>query len=108
MASIIDHIMQAQREYSDSIEAFRKLPMSRKDENGTPCPGTLGEYIDVCDQIAPGSKATQFLEAKILESPNGRDEVVEAPDSQMRALLWPMIRESVMSEAAQMEAEAPV
>jgi len=65
----------------------------RKDENGQPCPGTLGEYRDLCDAIAPGSRAVAFLDKQITESPNGRDEEVIAQDSQMRYVLYPMLVE---------------
>jgi len=73
---------------------------SRKDENGEACPGTLGEYIDIVTLIAPGSKAVQYLDQKINESPNGRDEKVVAPDSQMRALLQPLAMEDAVTDAA--------
>jgi hypothetical protein len=65
----------------------------RTDEQGQPCPSTLGEYRDMCNAIAPGSKAVKFLDDKIKESPNGRDEEVIAHDSQMRYLLMPMLME---------------
>jgi hypothetical protein len=61
----------------------------RKDEKGDPCPETLGEYRDLCNAFAPGSKAVEFLDSKISEQ--GRDEVVIAADSQMRLLLMPML-----------------
>jgi len=63
----------------------------RKDDRGYMCPETLGEYRDLCGFLAPGSKAVAFLDEKIGESPNGRDEVVLAADSQMRFLLMPML-----------------
>jgi hypothetical protein len=66
----------------------------RQDEAGHPCPATLGEYRDICASLAPNSRAVQFLDGKIAESPNGRDEIVVADDSQMRALLMPMLIES--------------
>jgi len=67
----------------------------RTDETGQPCPETLGEYLDMCKTFAAlideGSKseAVHFLEQKIAQQ--GRDEVVIAPDSQMRFLLMPML-----------------
>lgn len=63
----------------------------RRDEDGNQCPATLGEYRDLCVAIRPKSKAVAFLDAKIAESPDGKDEIVIAADSQMRALLMPML-----------------
>lgn len=66
----------------------------RIDEEGTPCPDTLGEYRDICAALGTEDcKAVQFLDNKIKDSPNGRDEKVLAPDSQMRAILLPMLTE---------------
>lgn len=62
----------------------------RKDENGDPCPATLGEYRDLCVAIGGvGCRAVRFLDERIAEQ--GRDEPVVAADSQMRALLMPML-----------------
>jgi hypothetical protein len=64
----------------------------RTDENGDQCPGTLGEYRDLCAVLSPlGDKcqAVVFLDEKIAEQ--GRDEEVNQHDSQMRALLMPMM-----------------
>ncbi len=64
----------------------------RTDENGTACPGTLGEYLDLCRAIGGAEcKAVKFLESKI--AVEGRETEVLAPDSQMRALLMPMLFE---------------
>ena len=64
----------------------------RKDETGQPCPETLGEYRDLCAAIAgPGCRAVQFLDERIRRS--GRDDRVLTADSQMRALLLPMLVE---------------
>lgn len=65
----------------------------RKDEQDNDCPATLGEYLDFCAALMPGSKAVAFLQKKIDESPGGRDEIVIADDSQMRVLLYPMLLE---------------
>lgn len=66
----------------------------RTDETGSQCPGTLGEYLDLCKSIGgPECRAVAFLNKKIEESPNGRDEEVIAPDSQMRMVLMPMLME---------------
>jgi hypothetical protein len=60
----------------------------RTDENGSPCPATLGEYRDlVVALMGENNAAVQLLDGKIEESPNGRDEEVIQPDSQMRVLL---------------------
>lgn len=62
----------------------------RKDENGKPCPGTLGEYRDMCSAIGGDKcKAVIFLDEKIKK--DGRDEIVLADDSQMRMILMPML-----------------
>lgn len=63
----------------------------RKDETGSECPETLGEYRDICAAIAPESEAVRFLDGKIAEQ--GRDEKVLAADSQMRMILMPMLLE---------------
>lgn len=64
----------------------------RLDENQKPCPATLGEYRKFCAAIGgEDCFAVKFLDEKISESPNGPDEIVIAPDSQMRVLLYPMI-----------------
>lgn len=64
----------------------------RKDERGNECPSTLGEYRKVCSTIGGETcEAVRFLDEKIAESPNGENEEVVAQDSQMRALLMPML-----------------
>ena len=64
---------------------------SRTDENGQPCPGTLGEYRALCAVLAPTSRAVQFLDDQIAEE--GADAEVAAPDSQMRMILMPWLLE---------------
>lgn len=67
----------------------------RKDEQGNECPATLGEYLDICLRVMgpdnADNAAVAFLNTKIAESAGGRDELVLADDSQMRALLMPML-----------------
>jgi hypothetical protein len=64
----------------------------RKDEEGNPCPSTLGEYRDMCRALGgEDSKAVEFLDKQIAKQ--GRDEEVVAADLQMRMLLVPMIME---------------
>jgi len=66
----------------------------RKDEEGNPCPGTLGEYRDFCAAFSPHKEeceAVAFLDKMIAEHPKGRDEEVVAPDSQMRWVLMPRL-----------------
>jgi len=64
----------------------------RKDEQGNPCPKTLGEYYALCATLGGvDCPACTFLKEKIDSSKNGRDEVVIADDSQMRTLLFPML-----------------
>lgn len=66
--------------------------MMRKDENGNECPETLGEYRDLCAAIGEeNNAAVQFLDRKIADAAAGRDEKVIAADSQMRAVLMPML-----------------
>lgn len=60
-------------------------------ENGVECPSTLGEYLLMCKAIQPNSKATAFLKAKI--AAQGEDAEVVASDSQMHAVLMPMLLE---------------
>ncbi len=62
----------------------------RTDENGDACPATLGEYRDLCAALGGDTcRAVKFLDTKIAEQ--GRDETVIAADSQMRAILMPML-----------------
>ena len=64
----------------------------RTDEAGNQCPATLGEYRDLCAAIGgPECEAVKFLDKKIAEHEKGRDELVIAPDSQMRVVLMPML-----------------
>lgn len=63
----------------------------RTDDDGNPCPATLGEYRDFCAALREDCEAVRFLDKKIAEHKNGRDELVLAPDSQMRSILFPMI-----------------
>lgn len=59
----------------------------RSDENGDPCPSTLGEYRDLVARICGvQSPATLFFDAKIAKQ--GRDERVLADDVQVRALIF--------------------
>jgi hypothetical protein len=58
---------------------------------GDQVPATLGEYRDLCVAIAPTSAAVTFLDGRIAADPDGREAQVLAPDSQMRALLFPML-----------------
>jgi len=62
----------------------------RKDEYGNECPETLGEYYDICKAfLGEDSGPCKFLKVKI--DTQGRDEIVIADDSQMRALLFSMV-----------------
>jgi hypothetical protein len=64
----------------------------RTDENGQPCPETLGEYRKMCAAIGGSDcKAVAFLDSKIGSDPEGDAAKVIVPDSQMRALLMPML-----------------
>lgn len=64
----------------------------RTDEEGQPCPETLGEYRDLVAAIGlSDSEAVQYLDKKIATSTKGREEKVIAPDSQMRAFLMPRL-----------------
>lgn len=64
----------------------------RKDENGDPCPETLGEYRKMVAAIAgEDSRAVKWLDGEIERSPGGENEVVVAHDHQMRMILFPMM-----------------
>ena len=66
----------------------------RTDEEGNPCPGTLGEYLKMCKALGvENNKAVDFLQKKIYDQ--GEDMEVVAPDSQMRMLLMPMMIQKV-------------
>lgn len=67
----------------------------RKDDNGDPCPSTLGEYLQLCKLIGGADcQAVKLLNTKIAEASNGENEEVLAPDSQMRFLLMPLLFET--------------
>lgn len=62
----------------------------RKDEEGNPCPETLGEYRNlIAAMVGEENQAIQWLDEQIKEK--GEDEIVLAPDSQMRMILIPMM-----------------
>ena len=64
----------------------------RKDDEGNPCPSTLGEYRKMCAALGvDNNAAVALLDKKIAESPNGENEEVIAADSQMRMLLFPLL-----------------
>lgn len=64
----------------------------RTDEEGDPCPATLGEYRDLCAVIGgEHCRAVQLLDQKIADDPDGRDAIVIAADSQMRFVLMPLL-----------------
>lgn len=64
----------------------------RTDEDGNPCPETLGEYRDLCAALAgEDNTAVELLDEKI--AGQGRDARVLTPDSQMRMLLMPLLIE---------------
>jgi hypothetical protein len=65
--------------------------MRRADDSSEMVPSTLGEYRDLIAAIAPTSAAVAFLDERIASALAGRAEVVTAADSQMRALLFPML-----------------
>ncbi len=66
----------------------------RKDACGNECPGTLGEYRDLCDAAGiTNNAAVALLDDRIATSPNGRDEEVVSSDEAMRALLIPLLGE---------------
>jgi hypothetical protein len=64
----------------------------RKDEKGDDCPATLGEYRDLCAAFGGETcDAVRLLDVHIAKAPQGRAAVVIVPDSQMRALLMPLL-----------------
>jgi hypothetical protein len=59
---------------------------------GTARPNTLGEYRDLCAAIGGSDcEAVAIMDRLIAKHEKGRDEIVLAPDSQMRALLYPAL-----------------
>lgn len=68
----------------------------RTDEEGNPCPSTLGEYRALCAALMPESAAVKFLDGLITEQ--GADMQVIASDSQMRMLLFPMMLQPAEEE----------
>ena len=73
----------------------------RTDEFGNPCPETLGEYHALVAELAPDSRAAEYLEARIQNAPEGRSAIVIASDVQMRTLLFPMLGQPRLMEAAE-------
>jgi hypothetical protein len=68
----------------------KKVHPQRLDEQGQPCPSTLGGYRALCAAIGgPNCKAVKFLDERIAR--DGEDEPVIQADSQMRMLLMPML-----------------
>jgi hypothetical protein len=68
----------------------------RLDEAGNNCPSTLGEYWDLCHALvldADKSHTLKWLNEKI--AIQGRDQPVIAPDSQMRAILFPLLQQDL-------------
>lgn len=69
---------------------YQKERSVRKDDEGNDCPATLGEYRDLCAALGgESSQAVKLLDRKIASE--GRDAEVIAADSQMRALLMPLL-----------------
>lgn len=69
----------------------------RSDETGQQCPSTLGEYRDYVASIVGEGAALRLLDAKIAASTNGREEPVAVTDSQMRALLFPLMASDLLA-----------
>jgi len=64
----------------------------RTDENGNPCPATLGEYRTfVVALMGENNAAVELLDEHIARNPKGLDEETIQPDSQMRILLMPLM-----------------
>jgi hypothetical protein len=62
----------------------------RTDETGSPCPGTLGEYRQLCAALGgEDCDAVRWLDSKIAE--DGKDMPVLVPDYDMRAILMPRL-----------------
>jgi hypothetical protein len=62
-------------------------------------PSTLGSYKKLCKLFfGEGSAQHQFIESKIIQSPNGEDEEVIAEESQMLYLLSTMDQEQSRQE----------
>jgi ribosomal protein L37E len=67
----------------------------RTDEQGQPCPATLGEYRDLVFALVRDveSPAVKMLDEKIAEQ--GRDELVLVSDYQMRVVLFELMRQGL-------------
>lgn len=62
-------------------------------------PSTLGSYKKLCGVFfGEDSAQYEFIESKIIQSPNGEDEEVVADESQMMYLLMSMDKESSKAE----------
>jgi hypothetical protein len=62
-------------------------------------PSTLGSYKTLCKLFfGEDSAQYQFIESKIIQSPNGEDEEVIADESQMLYLLSTMNKEQSQQE----------
>ena len=65
----------------------------------TGMPSTLGSYKRLCKMFfGEDSAQYQFIESKIIQSPNGEDEEVIADESQMLYLLTSMDKEQSLKE----------
>lgn len=65
----------------------------------TGMPSTLGSYKTLCKIFfGEDSAQYQFIESKIIQSPNGEDEEVIADESQMLYLLSTMNKEQSQQE----------
>jgi len=77
------------------------------DKNNKDCPATLGEYRRLCIALSPyreNCEAVALLDRKIANSPIGADDLVIAPDSQMRILLMPMLTREHCSQPTETSA----
>lgn len=78
----------------------------RTDENGNPCPATLGEYYDLCMALGGPNAATELLGMHIAR--DGRDDPVVQGDAQMRVLLMPLLCHKSLEAFALTRAQATV
>jgi hypothetical protein len=67
----------------------------RTDEQGQPCPATLGEYRDLVFALVRDveNPAVKMLDEKI--TGQGRDELVLVSDYQMRVVLFELMRQGL-------------
>lgn len=85
----------------------------RSNERNEACPDTLGEYRDELERLAQEARidaedtaAMEFIDDLITHSIRGREEPARVPDSHMRNLLYPMLKQSRKKRRSEPEDES--